>query len=65
MTKALDKAFKELTKLSPERQDEIARLILEDLLWDKDLEKDKEKLTLMASDAIEEYKRGETIPFNS
>lgn len=37
MTKLLDKAFREIAKLPPERQDELAALLL-DLIEDKDVE---------------------------
>jgi hypothetical protein len=65
MTKALEKAFAALSKLPSTEQDKIARLIMEDLLWEQKLQTTSDDLTMLANEALAEYKKGDTQPFES
>lgn len=65
MTKALEKAFAELNKLPASEQDKIARLIMDDLLWEQKLTTTSDALMILANEALAEYKKGDTQPFES
>jgi hypothetical protein len=63
MTKALEKAFAELNKLPSNEQDRIARLIMDDLLWEQKLHATSDDLSSLVQEALVEYKKGNTQPF--
>ncbi len=56
-----------LSKLSPERQDELAAWLLAEMedeaRWDKSFAESQDALERLANEALEEHKRGETRPF--
>ncbi len=64
MTQLLEKVLCEVYKLPPEQQDAIATIILEELederRWDKAFAESQEILSKMASEALEEHRRGKT-----
>ena len=64
MTQLLEKVLTEVYKLPPEKQDAIAAIILEELedeqRWDKSFAESQEMLSKMASEALEEHRRGQT-----
>ena len=64
MTQLLEKVLIEVHKLPPEKQDAIAAIILEELedgqRWDKSFAESQEMLSKMASEALEEHRRGQT-----
>ncbi len=64
MTKLLQKAFDTVSTLPDSAQDEVAAIILEELAseerWAAAFGKSQDKLTLLADEALEEFKRGET-----
>ncbi len=64
MTELLEKAFAEASKLPPEEQDFIARMLLDDLaseeLWEQSFARSQDKLARLAGEAITEYERGAT-----
>ncbi|HEV3470080.1 MAG TPA: hypothetical protein VG148_12220 [Pyrinomonadaceae bacterium] len=66
MTELLEKAFAEASKLPPEEQDFLARILLDDLaseeLWDQSFARSEDKLARLADEALAEYQRGETKP---
>ena len=68
MTKLLKEALAKLSKLSPERQDELAALLLAEMedeaRWDKSFAESQDALEKLADEALEEHKRGETRPFD-
>jgi methylase of polypeptide subunit release factors len=68
MTKLLKEALAKLSKLSPERQDELAALLLAEMedeaRWDKSFAESQGALEKLADEALEEDKRGETRPFD-
>ena len=64
MTKQLEKAFSEATKLPPREQNRLARRWLEELAsekrWASLFAKSGRKLAAMAKEALAEHRRGET-----
>lgn len=64
MTQLLEKVLIEVYKLPPEKQDFIAAIIFEELederKWDKAFAESQEMLSKMASEALEEHRRGQT-----
>ncbi len=66
MTKLLKEALAKLSKLSPERQDELAAWLLAEMedeaRWDKSFAESQDALEKLANEALEEHKRGETTP---
>ncbi len=66
MTKLLKELIDKLSKLSLERQDELAALLLAEIedeaRWDKSFVESQDALEKLANEALEEHKRGETRP---
>ena len=66
MTELLEKAFDEASKLSPEEQDFLAQLLLNDLAsegsWEQSFLESQDKLAQLADEALAEYQRGESKP---
>ncbi len=66
MTKLLEKAFKEASKLSETEQNALAKWVLEELeadrQWDKAFAATEDVLDKLADEAIEEFKKGNTTP---
>ena len=66
MTKLLKEVLAKLSKLSPERQDELAAWLLAEMedeaRWDKSFAASQDALEKLAEEALEEFKRGETRP---
>lgn len=64
MTKLLEKAFAEASKLPHEAQDMLAQTLLDDLAaeekWDDAFAKSQDKLALLADEALAEYESGKT-----
>jgi hypothetical protein len=62
MTKPLEKAFSEATKLSPEEQDALAHWILEELAserrWEQAFAESRDVLAKLADEALAEYRSG-------
>ncbi|MDT5270980.1 MAG: hypothetical protein QOH49_3166 [Acidobacteriota bacterium] len=65
MTELLEKAFAEASKLPPEEQDVLARMLLDDLaseeLWEQSFARSQDGLARLAGEALAEYERGETM----
>ncbi|HEY5614521.1 MAG TPA: hypothetical protein VIL52_00730 [Bacteroidota bacterium] len=68
MTKLLEKAVETVNKLPEKEQDAVATIILEEIAveerWSKIFSESQEKLSFLAKEALEEYKRGDTKPLN-
>jgi hypothetical protein len=68
VTKLLEKAIEEASKLSSEEQDEIAALILDELesetKWDKLLGGSSNRLRELAKEALAERGKGKTKRLN-
>ena len=66
MTKLLKELIDKLSKLSPERQDELAALLLAEIedepRWDTSFVESQDALEKLADETLEEHKRGETRP---
>ncbi len=66
MTKLLKELIDKLSKLSPERQDELAAWLLAEMedeaRWDKSFAESQDALEKLANQALEEHERGETTP---
>ena len=66
MTKLLKELIDKLSKLSPERQDELAAWLLAEMedeaRWDKSFAESQDALEKLADEALAEHKRGETRP---
>ena len=68
MTKLLEKAFAEASRLPSTEQDAVAALILEELVserrWAEAFAKSQDKLAALADEALAEDDRGETEPLD-
>jgi hypothetical protein len=64
MTRLLEKAFEEASKLPEEDQDALAEMLLNDLAsegrWTEAFTKSQDKLALLAKEALTEFKQGKT-----
>lgn len=64
MTRLLEKAFEEASKLPDEEQDALAEMLLNDLTseqrWTEAFAKSQDKLALLAKEALNEFKQGKT-----
>ena len=63
MVAELKKAIERAEKLPNKEQQIIAQLIVDEISWDKTLEDSEKKLTSLAQEALREYKKGVTKPF--
>ncbi|MEK6782063.1 MAG: hypothetical protein AABY93_10170 [Bacteroidota bacterium] len=63
MVTELKKAIEEAEKLSDKEQQVIARLIVDEISWDKTLKDSEKQLSSLAQEAVNEYKQGKTKPF--
>ncbi len=68
MTKLLEKAFEEASKLSELEQNALAKLLLNELTaekkWEKAFVSSEDILSRLADEAIEEHKQGKTKPLD-
>ncbi len=66
MTKLLKEVLAKLSKLSPERQDELAAWLLAEMedeaRWAKSFAESQGALAKLADEALDEHRRGETRP---
>ena len=66
MTELLEKAFAEAANLPAEEQDQLGRVLLEDLAaeekWDHAFASSQHELAALADEAIAEFEQGETRP---
>ncbi len=68
MTKLLEKAFSEASRLSVEEQDELARWLLAELAsenrWEHAYSRGRRRLAELAREAVSEQEAGETEELN-
>jgi hypothetical protein len=68
MTGLLKKAFDEASRLPAREQDELAKLLLEEIAseerWTRAFERAPDRLRELADEAIKEHERGETLPLD-
>jgi hypothetical protein len=64
MTKLLSGAFEKASQLPEDLQDELARILLDELTWEKSwdgtIPRSSSKLDEMAEDALKDYQAGRT-----
>lgn len=69
MVRSLQDAFNHIQGLPPQQQEEFAAFILEELKaeerWQSALSRGSDRLAAMAEEALGDYRRGETKPFES
>lgn len=69
MTKLLEKAFREASKLPADQQDAIAASVLAELaserVWDEAFSESEEVLSALADDALAEHRDGATQPLRT
>ncbi|MBT1701265.1 hypothetical protein KK083_30515 [Fulvivirgaceae bacterium PWU4] len=64
MISELKKAIEKAEKLSEDKQRIIADLIINEIGWDDSLKQSSDKLSMLAEEALEEYKKGKTKPLD-
>ena len=68
MTKLLEKAFAEATKLSKKEQDHLAEWVLAELAaeqrWDEAFRQSGDPLSRLAGQALNEHRKGRTRPLD-
>lgn len=62
MVLELRRALKKAEKLPKEKQKAIAEIILDEIQWDLSFQNSKQKLALLAEEALVEYKAKKTKP---
>ena len=63
MTIALKKVFTQISRMPANEQEAIAGLLEKELSWQKSFSKTQKQLESLASEAIEEFKKGKTKLF--
>jgi len=65
MTKLLEQAFAQASKLSQAEQDALAAILLDELKsekrWAETFAQSQDKLAKLADEAVEEFKSGKTL----
>mgnify|MGYP006871773673 CR=1 FL=1 len=68
MTKLLEEAFSAIARLPEQDQDAIAALIMEELVseerWSEAFTKSQDQLSQLADEAVEEFRKGQTKPWD-
>ena len=64
MVKELENAMKKAGQLPESEQQAIANLILSEIEWENSFAKSKDKLSSLANEALEEYKKGKSKPLD-
>ena len=68
MTRLLEKAFEEASKLPEAEQDTLAEMLLNDLAseerWTDAFAKSQDELAVLAEEALTEFKQGKTRPID-
>ncbi len=64
MTTALKKVIAQLNKMPLKEQNAIAALIKEEVAWKRSFDDSQEELSMIAAEALVEYKKGKTLPLN-
>jgi len=62
MTASLKKVISRLSNLNSREQNAIADLLAKELNWEKSFQQSQSELSILAAEAIEEYKAGKTRP---
>lgn len=62
MTTLLKRVLAKIDKMPVAEQNAIASLLNEELAWKKSFDSSQNELQFLASEALEEYKKGKTQP---
>ncbi len=62
MIAELKKAIEKAEQLSEKEQQVIAQLIVDEIGWEQTLRNSEKHLSIMAKEALEEYKKGDAKP---
>ena len=62
MVKELKNAIEKAERLSEADQQALAQLILSEIEWENSFEDSQEKLSSLAKEALQEYKKGKSKP---
>jgi hypothetical protein len=68
MTQLLEKAYTEISRLTPSEQDVIASVILDEIIeerkWTESFLNTQDELSILAAEALKELKDGNTKPIS-
>ena len=64
MTTKLKNAFERLSSSSVKEQNAIADLLLKEFAWDESFKNSQNELSMLAAEAVAEYKINKTKPLN-
>ena len=64
MTTSLKNVFSKINRMPVREQNAIAELLIQELEWDKSFSKSQQQLSWLASEALEEFRKGKVKPMN-
>ena len=64
MTVALKNVIEKINRLPSKEQNALAKLLSEELAWDKSFARSQKELALLAKEALVEYGKAKTRPLN-
>jgi hypothetical protein len=64
MTASLKKVIEKIKQLPLSEQNALAKMLSEELQWQKSFAKSTNQLSALAEEALTEYKKGKTKPMN-
>ncbi len=64
MISELKKAIEKAERLSEQDQKMVAKIILDEISWEENFATSQSKLSFLAQEALDEYKKGDTKPLD-
>ena len=64
MTVALKNVIEKINRLPSDEQNALAKLLSEELAWDKSFARSQKELASLANEALAEYGKGKTQPLS-
>jgi hypothetical protein len=64
MTSSLKSVIEKIKRLPLSEQNALAKMLAEELQWQKSFSKSSKQLSSLAEEALDEYKKGKTKPLN-
>ncbi len=64
MISELKKAIEKAERLSEQDQKMVAKIILDEISWEENFAGSQSKLSFLAQEALDEYKKGDTKPLD-
>ena len=64
MISELKKAIEKVERLSEQDQKMVAKIILDEISWEENFAASQSKLSFLAQEALDEYKKGDTRPLD-